>query len=163
MRLRLLLATIALAGVAGLLGACRQNDDPDGAKKLFADVSQGEGFRAWRRPPQFPRRKPSFTAHSDAVELFVNKPMADALDSKTPLKAWPTGSIVVKEGFSGGTRSIVAIMRKEADGSWTWAEYDAEGEPLYSGKPGSPPSICIDCHDNRKDYSDWVYSIELPR
>ena len=54
-------------------------------------------------------------------------------------------------------------MKKQPDRTWTWAEYDADGEPLWSGKPGNPPSICVDCHDNRKDYSDWVYSIELPR
>ena len=38
-------------------------------------------------------------------------------------------------------------------------EFDGEGESLFSGRP----SVCIDCHDNRKSYSDWVYAFELPR
>jgi hypothetical protein len=150
---------VALVSVSiVLLAGCRQNDDPDGARALYAKVNEGAGFRAWRRAPGFPERKPSFTAHSSDVEIFVNGPIATALDGPSPVTEWPVGSIVVKEGFSGSTRSIVALMEKRADG-WYWAELDGEGEPLFSGRP----AICIDCHDNRKDYSDWVYSFELPR
>ena len=25
------------------------------------------------------------------------------------------------------------------------------------------PELCIDCHDNRQTYSDWVYSFEFSR
>lgn len=148
----------SLVGLVGLVG-CRQNDDPDGAKALYAKVNEGAGFRAWRRAPGFPERKPSFTAHSDEVEIFVNHAMADALDGPEPVKDWPVGSIVVKEGFSGDDRKIVAIMEKRGPDDWYWVETDGEGEPLFSGKP----SVCIDCHDNRATYSDWVYSFELPR
>src|SRR5436190_21757465 len=92
-----------LVGVAAVVaGECRQNDDPEGAKQLFAKISAGAGFRAsegWRRAPGYPGRKPSFTAHSDEVEIFINKPIADALASATPVTTWPDGSIVVKEGF----------------------------------------------------------------
>lgn len=157
MRRLLVLAFLA----ASLAGACRQNDDPDGAKALYAKVNEGAGFHAWRRAPGFPERKPSFTAHSSAVEIFVNDPIARALEGPQPIKEWPVGSIVVKEGFSGESRTIVAIMEKRAPGpdGWFWTETDGEGEPLYSGRP----SVCVDCHDNRASYSDWVYSFELPR
>lgn len=141
-----------------LLAACTQNDDPDGAKQLYAKINEGPGFRSWRRAPGFPTRKPSFTAHSDAVEVFVSPQLSAALDGPTPITTWPEGSIVVKEGFSGDTRRIVAVMEKRA-GKWYWAEYNGDGETLFSGEP----SVCTGCHDNRKDYSDWVYSFELPR
>jgi hypothetical protein len=140
------------------LAACRQNDDPEGAKELFARI---EGFRtdpAWRRAPAFPTRKPSFTAHADAVEIWVNAPLAAALAGPTPVTSWPDGSIVAKEGFKDDERSIVAVMEKRR-GEWYWAEYTGDGDPLYSGKP----KVCLECHDNRAQYSDWLYSIEFPR
>jgi hypothetical protein len=160
--------------VALLLSGCRQNDDPDGAKALYAKANEGAGFRAapWRRAPDFPERKPSFTAHSREVEIWVNEPMAKALDGIESTRVtnekgvlvrneWPVGSIIVKEGFSGDERQIVAIMERRADG-WVWIETDGEGEPLWSATNGKP-DICVGCHDNRADYSDWVYSIEFPR
>jgi hypothetical protein len=147
----LLAAVLALA-------ACRQNDDPEGAKELFARI---DGFRtdpSWHRAPGFATRKPSFTAHADAVEIWVNAPLAAALAGPAPITVWPDGAIVAKEGFRKEQRSIVAVMEKRG-GEWYWAEYDSDGEPLFSGKP----KICVDCHDNRAQYSDWLYSIELPR
>ena len=104
---------VALVGLSiTLLVACRQNDDPEGARALYAKVTEGDGFRAWRRAPGFPERKPSFTAHSSEVEIFVNEPVATALDGPSPVIEWPVGSIVVKEGFRGGDRQIVAMMEK---------------------------------------------------
>lgn len=143
---------------ANIVGCSRQNDDPDGASALYAKINEGAGFRSWRRAPGFPSRKPSFTAHANAVEIFVNPTLADALDGPEVAREWPVGSIVVKEGFRGDDRAIVAIMEKRA-GGWFWVETDGEGEPLFSGKP----DVCINCHENRAAYSDWVYSFELPR
>jgi hypothetical protein len=154
------LPLFAAALAVSLLAACTQNDDPEGAKQLFAKITEGAGYRAWRRAPGFPARKPSFTAHSDAVEVFVNAPLSAALDGPNPITSWPEGSIIVKEGYSGDTRKLVAVMEKRAGNQWYWAEYNNnEGEALYSGEP----SICTGCHDNRRSYSDWVYSFELPR
>jgi hypothetical protein len=152
--------------LAFTLMACRQNDDPEGAKALFAKVNAGAGFRAapWRRAPDFPERKPSFTAHSRQVEIWVNEPMAKTLDGESgaPPAEWPVGSIVVKEGFdNGGDRALVAIMEKRSDG-WHWVELDGDGESLWSATNGKP-DICIGCHDNRAQHSDWIYSIEFPR
>jgi hypothetical protein len=153
---------LALVSLAAMLFGCRQNDDPDGAKALFAKANEGAGFRSWRRAPDFPTRKASFTAHSREVEIFVNEPMAKALDDGAVTNGqWPVGSIIVKEGFSGDTRQLVAIMEKRQDG-WHWTELDGDGEPIWSAANGKP-DICVGCHDNREKYSDWVYSIELPR
>jgi hypothetical protein len=147
--LPLVLATTACGG---------QNDDPEGAKQLFAKVSQGAGYRSWNRAPGFSVRKASFSAHADAVEIFLNPEMQTALAGPVAIRSWPVNSIVVKEGYSGDDRELVAIMEKRANG-WYWAEFDGDGEPLYSGTP----KVCTECHDNRSDYSDWIYAFELPR
>ena len=157
---RLAPAVLALALV---MAACGQDDDPEGARVLWAKVNAGEGFRSWARAPGFATRKPSFTLHANAVEIFVNDDVAKALSTPRAelLTEWPVGSIIVKEGFSSDSRDsrkLVAIMEKRADG-WFWAEYDGGGDSIYSGRP----SVCTDCHDNRKGYSDWVYAFELPR
>lgn len=151
---------IAIA-TAAVVGACGgQNDDPDGARAIWNGVHTNEGFRAWKRAPGYPNRRPSFTAHSDEVEIFVNDVMAATLEdhAPAPVTEWPVGSVIVKEGFHDGRRSFVAAMAKRTDG-WFWAEYEDDGEVLYSGRPG----VCVDCHDARKSYSDWVYAFELPR
>ncbi len=153
--MRLLHVVVALALGAGL--ACGQDDDPEGARILWEKVNAGPGFPSWQRAPGFATRKPSFTAHANAVEVFVS-PEIGAVLGRRLVTEWPVGSIVVKEGFSGSSRKLVAIMEKRTDG-WFWAEYDDAGSPLFSGRP----SVCVDCHDNRKSYSDWVYSFELPR
>ena len=156
-----MLARVTALVVAFLvLSACGQDDDPEGARVLWAKINAGPGFRSWDRAPGFPTRKPSFTAHASAVEIFVNADLSSALATPrtTSLAEWPVGSVIVKEGFSGDSRKLVAVMEKRAEG-WFWAEYDDGGDSKYSGRP----SVCTDCHDNRKGYSDWVYAFELPR
>lgn len=128
---------------------------------LWEKINAAPGFNSWQRAPGYPRRMPSLTAHSKAVEIFVNDKITTVLTTPTtqPVTQWPVGSVIVKEGFSGSTRKIVAAMEKR-DSGWFWAEYNGTGDTLFSG---SSPSTCIDCHDNRKDSSDWVYAFELPR
>lgn len=140
------------------LFACGQDDDPTHAKELRATITAGAGYRTWRRAPGYPTRRPSFTAHADAVEIFVNDEISRALDGPEPRRDWPVGAIIVKDGYTSDSLQITAVMEKRADG-WFWVEYDGDGNSLFSGKP----KVCVDCHDNRKDYSDWVYAFELPR
>lgn len=154
---RLVFSCVSIALLA--LSACGQDDDPEGARVLYEKINAGAGYRSWQRAPGYPTRRPSFTAHANAVEIFVSPEVATTLSAPAPMPAheWPVGSIVVKDGYSGDSLKLVAVMEKRADG-WFWAEY-YDGTAKYSGRP----SVCIDCHDNRKDYSDWVYSFELPR
>jgi hypothetical protein len=154
----------ALAVLTALTAACGQDDDPDGARVLWEKVNAAPGFATWQRAPGYATRMPSFTAHANAVEIFVSPEVSTTLATPTngmPVTTWPVGSILVKEAFSsvsGGSRKAVAIMEKRADG-WFWAEYDDSGTSTYSGHP----TVCVDCHAHRKSYSDWVYSFELPR
>jgi hypothetical protein len=152
------LLVAALAALATLAG-CGQDDDPEGARQLWDKVNASPGFQSWSRAPGYATRKPSFSAHGNAVEIFVNPQLVKTL-AGPHVATWPVGSIVVKEGFHGttGSRKLVAVMEKRADG-WFWAEFDDSGKSTYSGHP----SVCLDCHEHRQGYSDWVYSFELPR
>lgn len=151
--------TLAVALASALVVGCGDNQDPNGARALYAQVKSGAGYRAWERAPGFPSRKPSFTAHGDAVEIFVSEAVSEALAGPSPVTAWPTGSVIVKESYSGGALSQLAMMEKKPDGSWFWAEYAADGTAISSGKPDA----CVTCHGDRKVYSDWVYAFEFPR
>ena len=149
MAVRLLLV-LSLASAA----ACRQNDDPDAAVDLLARVQEEDYASSWDRAPNYPERTPSTAPHSDNVEIFVNDVVAEALGTDG-LTQWPVGSIIAKDGYADdGTLEIVALMEK-GDSGWFWAEYDAEGTPLYSGDA----QICIDCHDTG---SDFVRAFSLP-
>ena len=46
-------------------------------------------------------------------------------------------------------------MEKRADGSWFWAEYTADGDSLYSGRP----DICVGCHALGDDF---IRAFDLP-
>jgi len=136
-----------------LAGACRQNDDPDGADELLARV-QEEDYRSWNTAPGYDERRPSSAPHGGNSEIFVNEVVVDAL-SMEGLEEWPEGSIVAKDGYNDdGGLEVIAIMEKRAD-AWYWAEYDAEGAPLFSGAP----TICTDCHGAG---SDFVRAFSLP-
>lgn len=141
------------------LAACRDDQDPAGAADLWTRV-QSSGYREWPRPRGYSTREPSFTLHGGSVDIFLNPTLAAARASTTSLAEWPLGSLVVKDGYSGNSDSlsIVAVMEKRQDG-WYFAEYSADGSVLFSGKP----KVCVDCHDARKDYSDWLFSVERPR
>jgi hypothetical protein len=162
------LGVLVVALASALTAGCRDNQDPAGAEALWDRVSTS-GYESWPHPPRHPGKQPSFTLHSGSVEIFLNPVVADAYARGTTRAAgsdagssseFPVGSLVVKNGYSGnGSKlSIVAVMEKRTEG-WYFAEYSADGTPLFSGRP----AICLDCHEARKDYSDWLFTLELPR
>lgn len=118
---------------------CGDDQDPAGASELWTRI-HAQDYRSWARAPGYETRRPSNAAHGDAVDIYVNAIVSDAL-GMPGLTAWPTGSLIVKDGFDGGDFDLVAAMEKRADG-WFWAEWGAEGDVSYSGRP----SLCIDCH-----------------
>ncbi len=127
------------------LPGCR-NQDEDGAIALWEDF-QAADYRGWARAPGFPGRTPSTASHGDAVEIFINDTLAEALASGDSLTAWPEGSLIVKDGFKAGEPHLVAAMEKRADG-WFWAEYEPDGAVSFSGEPG----VCTRCHDAGADF-----------
>lgn len=129
-----------------LLSACRQNDDPASAEALLSDVKAAD-YRSWARAPGYEQRTPSSAPHSDQVEIFVNDVLEAAL-ADGAADEWPVGSIIAKDGYTDdGELDLTALMEKREEG-WFWAEYDAEGAPLYSGAP----TICTDCHEPGADF-----------
>ena len=136
--------------------ACTDDQEPAKARELYTRVTS-QDFRSWKRPSHYAGRTASFTAHADAVDIYLNPILADAVAKGLP-PPFPEGSLVIKEGYSGSSRKLVAIMEKR-DGAWFFAEYGHDGDTLFSGQP----SICTDCHDNRAAYSDWIYSVEPGR
>jgi hypothetical protein len=145
-------STLAIAGVM-LAGACGDNQDDAGARRLLDEV-RADDYRSWSRAPGYEVRRSSTAPHSDDVDIYVNPVVELALFEGSDLDEWPVGSIVVKDGFAGGDLELIAVMEKREDG-WYWAEYDNDGDPDYSGKP----DVCIDCHARG---SDFVRAFPLP-
>jgi hypothetical protein len=134
--------------------ACGDNQEPEQADALW-DRIHAENYRGFERAPGYDARTPSNTAHSDAVDIYVNSVVSEALMGEA-IANWPVGSLIVKDGWDGDTLDLVAVMDKRAAG-WFYAEYtDVEdGDALYSGKP----DLCVDCHSSGEDF---VRAFRLP-
>lgn len=138
----LLIATLAAA-----LTSCGDNQDSEGADALWNRLQSG-GYRTnYPRPAGYEQRKPSKTAHGDAVEIFVNTPARDTLQRVPAPTAMPPGALIVKDVYKNGELKLIAAMEKRYDG-WFWAEWDEKGNTIYSGRPG----LCIDCHRRGEDF-----------
>lgn len=149
----MLARSFASVSLALALVACGDDQDPDAASALHERI-HAESYRTWRRAPGYEARRASDAPHEGAVDIYVNDVVARALDAKTPITAWPEGSIVVKDGFDGDDHELTAVMWKRADG-WFWAEYFG-GDSKFSGKPDT----CISCHQSGEDF---VRAFPLPR
>ena len=144
-----------LAAFAVMLFAAGCGDDQDEeARALLARV-RAEGYRSWDRAPGYEERRESSAPHGGAVDIYVNDRVAEVLALEAAAAEWPEGSVIVKDGFSGSSLELIAVMEKRSDG-WYWAEYDAAGDPDYAGRP----AICTDCH---RRGSDYVRAFALPR
>jgi hypothetical protein len=139
------LARAALAASCIALAACGGNDDPEGADALWKSIHD-QSYTAFAKAPGYDVKRASSAPHGDEVIIYVNDVVASALAGE-PITAWPEGSLIVKDGFSGGEPDIVAAMEKRADG-WYWAEWSADGDAKFSGKP----STCTDCHESGADF-----------
>lgn len=141
----LVLGTVALV----LLPGCSDDQDPLGAASLWQRIHE-ENYRSFARAPGYETRKPSDAPHNDQVDIYVNAVVGDALGAGKKLSEWPTGSLIVKDGFTdSGVHAIVAVLDKRQTG-WFYAEYfDLEsGEARYSGTP----AICVGCHTESNDH-----------
>jgi hypothetical protein len=150
---------IAAASAGALLGGCEDNNRAaTSAKELWSRVQPV--YTSWSSPSAFKELRPSETLHKRKVRVFFNDLMqphhvdretcqqrADegvsggVIIAQAGLTEWPLGSVIVKEGHDDGLE-IIAMMEKR-DHGWFYAEYDASGEVLFSGKS---PQLCVSCH-----------------
>jgi hypothetical protein len=144
-------STVAVVVLVGGLFGCGDNQEPERAEELLERI--GADYRSWSRAPGYPGRESSSAPHGDAVEIYVNDVIAQALSAGEPLQAWPEGAIVAKDGFEDGDHTYLAVMEKTADG-WFWVER-IDSDVKYSGKP----DLCINCHTSGDDY---VRAFDLP-
>ena len=138
---------VVAAALLFAAAGCGDDQDPEGAAELW-DRIHAQDYRSWQRAPGYESRRDSDAPHSEAVDIYVNAVVGAALaqPGEASVTAWPTGSLIVKDGFDEELE-IVAAMEKRDDG-WYWVEWDDEGGSDYSGKP----EICTSCHGSGADY-----------
>jgi hypothetical protein len=146
-------ALLLLASALSFGCGSDSNQDPEAGTSLL-DRVRNDRYTTWQKAPGFEKRQPGTGPHGDMIDVYVNPVVANAL-AGGPVSAWPEGSLIVKDGFEGGTHKYVAIMEKHADG-WFWTETHPDGEVLASGTP----SLCTGCHSSGQD---MVRSFSLPK
>lgn len=142
--MRAMMTIVALGGL--LASGCADESGQVAADReavaLLADVRAAD-YRSWAPMPGFEAAQPSRSPHGNAVEVFVNRILADAIDGGPP---WPDGSVVVKDGYDGDRQIGRAIMRKSG-GEWFFANFTADDRLIAaSDGPG-----CVDCHAAGRD------------
>lgn len=95
---------------------------------------------------------PAGTSPHGHFKLKFNQTAANALgaDGKLPVgETFPEGSLIVKEIYNNGTKSLYAVMKKDrkskfASNKWVWAEYELNGDvKIDVSRTGKD---CVDCH-----------------
>jgi hypothetical protein len=122
-RLRhLLVATLALACACG--EASLVHEEHAGARELLELVRTAD-YPSWTN-----EAIEGDAPHGAWSVVFVDAIMEGALDGE-PRERWPDGATIVCEGreLADGEAALIMIMRKQDD-AWTWAQLDADDEPL---------------------------------
>jgi hypothetical protein len=129
------------------------------------------GFEEWDRlnsapiPPDSPDSQGiGFDAHRSVKNVYVNvgRDSLTRADGSRRLP-YPDGTILVKEGSTDGTVTLVAIMRKISGvdpehGDWEYVEYlrDSADEP-FATSDALRDGTCWGCHASVAD-DDWVFT-----
>jgi hypothetical protein len=122
-----------------------------GTGSLWKYIQSEDYEKSWPVAPGFDKPQKGFSgAHLTTIKIWVNDVADAALNSEPPPGKYPQGSIIVKEGYrKNGSLGIVAVMHKQGDGKWNYAEYRADGSVIGAGveTPG-----CADCHSEGQDF-----------
>lgn len=93
-------------------------------------------------------------------KLRFNSTTASQLgpDGRFPTgNTFASGSLIVKELYSGNTLTLIAVMKKDdskfAANGWLWAEYEPDGKIKYN--INEKGKSCIGCHSEplNRDYT----------
>jgi hypothetical protein len=82
----------------------------------------------------------------------MNATAVSGLDANGKLPAggaFPAGSVLVKEVYTGGNHSLYAVMKKDpanpnSESGWLWAEFDLNGAVVITTTQRG--AACISCH-----------------
>jgi len=132
-----------------------------GAKVSSADAKHAQmlmkQYRKWRKANAEAFLSKQHARHRiyDYVNALASRPFTDGSGTYKP------GSVVVKEGWKQGKRSMIWIMEKRGSGydaehgDWWYATLSAKGKVMNAGKV----AMCVDCHDG----ADHDYVFGLPK
>lgn len=129
------------------------------------------GFDSWDRlntapipPDSADSRTVGFDAHRSVKNVYVNvgRDVLTRPDGSQRLP-YPDGTILVKEGSTDGTVTLIAIMRKitgvdPEHGDWEFVEYlrDSADQP-FTTSAALRDGTCWGCHASVVD-DDWVFT-----
>lgn len=133
--------------------ACGDSADEDEAEEFWHRIHALD-YRSWERAPGWQTRTETVSAHGETADIFINQVVASAAAGES-VEEWPTGVILVKDGYRADELWRVAAFEKRTNGSWFFAEWSENGEVKYAGQP----SVCLGCHDNA---TDVIFSVPLP-
>ena len=100
------------------------------------------------------------SAHPDRIFVRYNPAAATQLDGQGRVKVdadFPDSSLIVKDVFTGSSRTIVAYMFKVRSATnagpngWVWAETLDDGTPFISSS--AKGAACTPCHSAGIDYT----------
>jgi hypothetical protein len=129
------------------------------------------GYRDWDRlnsvpiPPDSPdSRNIGFDAHRSVKNVHVNvgRDSLTRADGSQRLP-YPDGTILVKEGRTDGTVTLIAIMRKitgvdPEHGDWEFVEYTRDSaDESFSTSASLRDGTCWGCHASVAN-DDWVFT-----
>jgi len=112
-----------------------------------------DGYRGWTeltRPPIPPLRSLG-GAHGGTHRVWASPPRSALVRDGRQVFPYPPGTIIVKEGVSGGAVTLVALMERPGPGEtaidgWRYAEYTRPDGAAPFSQVGFPQSGCAACH-----------------
>lgn len=132
-----------------IVQSCKKDKAETDADAAFFSETTASGYTFYQGGSILAGVSPS--PHG-SFKLRFNATAQAALDSTGELpsgNSFPTGSIIVKDVYSGNSLSLYAVMKKEPSNSnagsgWVWAEFNTDGSVVFSvAKKGDG---CISCH-----------------
>jgi hypothetical protein len=159
-------AASCIALVAFLAIGCGDSSSP--SEEAPREVTDQQLFDLQRAPTVWVtyRNRPDTlaragnSAHPEKIFVRYNPVAATQLDSAgrvRPEAAFPDSSLIVKDVFTGSTRTIIAYMFKlqgaanAGPDGWVWAETLDDGTPFISSS--TKGAGCAPCHSIGIDYT----------